>query len=303
VHKSCICPPRVGNFYIIMSAMNSRVSLVPPASLLQATHRILRPLVRLLISHGVAFPYFSSLAKAVFVDVAARDFPEQQGAISDSRVSLLSGVHRREVKRLRLETPDFTPPPTVSMGAELVARWCADPTYLDGARRPKPLARLAKAGREASFEGLVASVSKDIRSRAVLDEWLSLGVARLDEEGRVCLAESAFIPEQGFDEKAFYLGKGVHDHLAAASHNMLGLRPPFLDRMAYYDGLSPESVTELRDLSRNLAVHVLQEINRKALELQARDAAKEGMEGERARARVTFGTYFFATGGRGDEHV
>lgn len=274
--------------------MNVRIALVPPASLVLAVRRLLRPLVRLLIANGVAFPYFSSLAKAVFVEAAANDFPEPGGAVTDSRVSLLSGVHRREVKRLRTESPDFAPPASVSMGAQLVARWCADPLYLDAERRPKPLPRSARRGGEASFEALVASVSKDIRSRAVLDEWLNLGVASIDEEDRVCLVDTAFIPEQGFDEKAFYLGKGVHDHLAAASHNMLGLRPPFLDRMVYYDGLTPESVAKLRDLSRELAVQALNEINRQAMELQAQDAERTD-----ATSRVTFGAYFYANK---DEH-
>jgi hypothetical protein len=185
------------------------------------------------------------------------------------------------------------------MGAQLVARWCANPLCLDAEGRPKPLPRLARVGGEESFEALVASVSKDIRPRAVLDEWLSLGVASVDAEDRVCLSDSAFIPAQGFDEKAFYLGKGIHDHLAAASHNMLGRQPPFLDRMAYYDRLTPESAEALRLLGRELAVNALQEFNRKALELQARDAKHED-----ARFRVTFGEYFYAEDeghGRRDE--
>ncbi len=132
-------------------------------------------------------------------------------------------------------------------------------------------------------------MSKDIRSRAVLEEWLRLGVARLDEEDRVHLVESAFIPVQGFDEKAFYFGKGVHDHMAAAAHNILGSQPAFLDRLAYYDSLTPESVAKLRALARELALGALQEINRQALELQVEDAKLAG-----ANQRVTFGTYFYA---------
>lgn len=280
-------------------SMDTRVALIPPPMLIRAVRRLLRPLVRLLLSNGVGFTYFASLAKAVFVEVAARDFPGPGGEVSDSRVSLLSGVHRREVKRLRSEYQPTEVPQAVSMGAQLVARWCATPLYLDAAGRPKPLPRLARIGGDESFEALVASVSKDIRSRAVLDEWISLGVAFLDDEDRVCLADTAFVPAQGFDEKAFYLGKGIHDHLAAASHNLLGGQPPFLDRMAYYNALTPDSVEALRQLGRELAVHALQEFNRQALELQARDAKKND-----ARFRVTFGEYFYAEAeerGRRDE--
>lgn len=241
------------------------------------------------MAFGVNYPAFANLAKGVFVEAAVRDFPQGGDAVTDSQVSILSGVHRREVKRLRDEMRQQRPTPVaVSMGAQIVAKWCADPRCLDAQRRPIPLPRLASKGGDLSFERLVEGISKDIRSRAVLDDWLRLGVARLDDEDRVHLVESAFIPAQGFDEKAFYFGKGVHDHLAAASHNMLGLRPPLLDRMAYYDGLSAESVAQLRDLARELSAQALQEINSKALELQARDGEHEG-----SVHRVTFGSYFY----------
>jgi hypothetical protein len=242
------------------------------------------------MAFGVNYPAFANLAKGVFVEAAVGDFREGNGPITDSQVSLLSGVHRREVKRLREEMRSaYAPPVAVSLGAQIVARWCADPRFMDTQRQPLPLPRLASRGGDISFECLVAGVSKDIRPRAVLDEWLRLGVARQDDEDRIHLLETAFIPVQGLDEKAFYFGKGLHDHMAAATHNVLGLHPPFLDRMTYYDGLSPESVERLKALAKDLAARSLQEVNAKALELQAADSGQVG-----ANRRVTFGTYFYA---------
>lgn len=262
---------------------------MPPA-LLQAVVRLLRPLARLLMSHGISFPAFAEMVKGVYVDVAVRDFHDDVGPVTDSRVSVLSGIHRRDVKRLRAEYLQPQPtPPAISLGAQVVARWCADPRYLDNQRRPAPLPRLSRQGGEASFEKLIAGVSKDIRARAVLEEWQRLGVAFLDEEDRVHLAESAFVPVKGMEEKAFYFGKNVSDHLAASAHNLLGGQPSFLDRCVYYDGLRPESIEALRGLSRELAVSVLQEVNRRALELQQKDADHED-----ADRRMTFGVYFYA---------
>lgn len=270
--------------------MLRNATLSVPQALLQAVRRLLRPLARLLMIHGVSYPAFAEIAKGVYVDVAARDFPDDGAPMTDSRVSLLSGVHRRDVKRLRSEFLTQQPTPSVvSLGAQVVARWCADPRFLDGQRRPAPLPRLARQGGEASFEKLVEGVSKDIRARAVLDEWLRLGVVFLDEDDRVNLVESAFIPVKGIEEKAFYFGKNISDHLAASAHNLLDGHPPFLDRCVYYDSLTPESVELLRLLTRELAVTALQEVNRKALELQQRDADQE-----RADRRMTFGVYYYA---------
>jgi len=259
---------------------------------------MLRPLARLLMAHGIHFPAFSELAKGVFVDVAARDFPDDGSGLTDSRVSLLSGVHRREVKRLRTEAPQYQAPQSVSMGAQIAARWCAEAAFLDHQRRPKPLPRTFNQGGDVSFERLVESISKDIRPRAVLDEWLRLGVATLDEADCVHLSEAAFVPAHGVEEKAFFFGKNLHDHLAAATHNLLDGKPAYLERCVYYDGLSEDSIEKLRALSRELAVAALQEVNRQAMTLQQQD-------NERADAdqRMTFGVYFYdesnrASGGR-----
>lgn len=275
--------------------MPTRISHTGTAALLDAVRRLLRPLARLLMSHGIDYPGFVALARGVFVDVAARDFHDDGRPITDSRVSLLSGVHRREVKRLRGEISPTIPPQAVSMGSRIVARWCAEAQYLDAQRKPKPLPRLAKEGGDASFEKLVAGVSMDIRPRAVLDEWLRLGVATLDGEDRVHLTEAAFVPAHGAEEKAFFFGKNLHDHMSAAVHNMLDGRPALLERSVYYDGLTPASVARLRERSRELAIAALQEVNRQAMELQQQDADHPD-----AQARMTMGVYFYTEPTRHD---
>ncbi|PIV88659.1 MAG: hypothetical protein COW48_04760 [Hydrogenophilales bacterium CG17_big_fil_post_rev_8_21_14_2_50_63_12] len=270
--------------------MPARASLVTSPALLQAVQRLLRPLARLLMAYGVNFVAFSNLAKGVFVDVAAREFHADDGVVTDSRVSLLSGVHRREVKRLREEMLyQMPPPPVVSLGAQVVSRWCAEAAFLDHQRRPLPLPRLASQGGDVSFERLVESVSKDIRPRAVLDEWLRLGAVTLDQDDQVHLVEHAFVPARGMEEKSFYLGKNIGDHLAAASHNLLDGQTPFLERSVYCDGLSPESAEQLRGLSRELAIDAMQAINRRALELQEADNGRAN-----ASQRMTFGVYYYA---------
>jgi len=264
----------------------------PPSSLIAALRRVLRPLVRLLLAQGITYPFLSSLLKSVFVEVAERDFQLDGKAQTDSRINLLTGVHRKDVKRLRAELADTrTPdaPAAVSLGAQLVARWTGMDRYLDGQGRPQPLPRLASEGGDLSFEALVAAVNKDIRSRAVLDEWLRLGVARVDDQDRVCLNMEAFVPDKGFDEKAYYFGQNVHDHIAATAYNLSGAGPAFLERSVYYDRLTPASVATLDKLARELGMQTLLSLNRKAMELQAQDHAQHS-----AHLRMNFGIYFFS---------
>jgi hypothetical protein len=151
------------------------------------------------------------------------------------------------------------------------------------------LPRFSKEGGDISFEGLVAGVSCDIRSRVVLDEWLRLGIAHFDEENRVCLNTAAFIPAHGFDEKVFYFGHNVHDHAAAATSNLLGQNQPFLERSVYYDGLSANSIKLLAEKSEQLGMESLLAVNKIAMELEKDDAQKN-----EPRHRMTFGIYYYS---------
>lgn len=252
---------------------------------------MLRPLIRLLLVNGITYPYLSNLLKSLYVEVAREEFVLHGKPQTDSRISLLSGVHRKDVKRLGEESPEEqVTPPTVSLGAKLVAVWTSNAMYLDEHGRSLPLPRQVSEGGAKSFEGLVSSVSKDIRSRVILDEWLRIGIAHLDESDRVCLNTNAFIPENGYNEKAYFFGQNLHDHIAAGAHNLLGQKPSFLDRSVYYDNLTPESVAEVAEMSKKLGMQALVAVNKRANVLQEKDAGKSN-----ANLRMNFGVYYFET--------
>src|SRR5215510_9330050 len=236
--------------------------MTPPSALVAAQRRLLQPLVRLLTAQGVSYPMLADLLKQIYVDVAVRDFRLDGTAPTDSRVTLLSGVHRKDVKRLR--TPGAPQPEAmpemVALGAQLAAVWTTRRDLRDRKGQPRPLPRLASQGGERSFEGLVASISKDIRARSLLDEWLRLGVAKIDEQDRVVLKSSAFVPSRGFDEKAFYFGHNLHDHVAAAAHNMEAKGPPFLERSVHYEGLQSASVAKLAALAEQDGMKAVQAV-------------------------------------------
>jgi hypothetical protein len=256
---------------------------------MEAVRRLLRPLVRLLLARQVTYPSLAALLKEIYVEVAVRDFPLTRKRQTDSRVNLLTGIHRKEIRRLRaVAHEEQRTPASISLGAQIVARWTSLPAYLDATGAPRPLPRQAPPRRGHSFESLVESVSRDIRPRAVLDEWLRLGVAHVDEHDRVTLDAAAFIPSKGFDEKAFYFGRNLRDHVAAAAHNLLGGSPPFVDRSVYYDGLTADSVAVLKELAEARGMEALQAVNREAMKLQVRDRSAAA-----ARRRLNFGIYVY----------
>ena len=261
-----------------------------PKPLISAVKRLLRPLVRLLISRGMGLPALTEVLKQVYVDVALSEFPTQGKKQTDSSISILTGVHRKDVKRLRAARKGRLPQPprSISIGAQLVARWVGSPGTTDSKGLPLPLPRQAESPGGPSFDALVAGISTDVRPRAVLDEWLRLGIAHLDKDERVVLNQLAFVPQKGFEEKAFYLGRNIHDHIAAASHNLLGEGNPQLERSVHYSALTPESAATLAKAAEQAGMEALLDMNRLALDLAAKDKGKET-----ATKRINFGLYFY----------
>lgn len=263
-----------------------------PGLMLARVLSVLRPLVRLLVRHGVTYPALAAALKRVFLD-AARDELQQRGmAQTDSAVTLLSGVHRRDVRtltrsartgvELRAEADGAAPQP--GLAAEVVARWLQrSPRAAAGTRR------LPRAG-DDGFDALVEAVSRDVRPRAVLDELVRLGVAR-DEGASVLLLRSGFAPERALEVSSMLMAQNLHDHAAAAVANLDG-RGNFLEQAVFVDEIGAASAAQLQ----RAAIEAWKEAFARVMaEAQARfdgDAAELPAAERDHRAR--FGVYFYS---------
>jgi Family of unknown function (DUF6502) len=175
-------------------------------------------------------------------------------------------------------------PAALSRTSAIIARWLAAPEFTDAKGDPLPLPRTA-SGDAPSFELLVASITKDVRSRAVLDEWLNRKLVTINDDDKIVLVETAFVPRGDDDRKWHYLGRNLHDHIAAAAVNVSSEAPPFMERAVHYDGLSPELARRLEAHSRELAVEALKIANQEANRALARDKG--------GNSRWNFGVYIY----------
>ncbi|MGT2482215.1 DUF6502 family protein [Methylobacterium oryzae CBMB20] len=236
------------------------------ASLHAPLARLLRPLVRLLVARGITFPALTDLLRELYVNVAEYDFALVGKEQTDSRVSLLTGIHRKEVRRLRgAGAPVSAVPAVVSAHKPHHRPLDRRPGLHRSPGAPLPLPRTAE-GQAPSFEALVSGVTRDLRPRAVLDEWLDRGLAFMDAQDRIVLAEAAYVPRGDGAEgpQLYYFGRNLHDHIAAAVANIVGDGPRFLERAVHYDGLSEELATRLEARAREIAMEALQQANREA---------------------------------------
>jgi len=257
-------------------------------ALVKAVTLLCKPLIRLLIEKGLTFPQFRDLMKILYVDVANETFTENGNQPSDSRIFVLTGVHRKDIKRIREQsnTPDQTINNAASLNGEIVARWISMPEYLDKKGKPRKLLR-SKNNNQAGFEQLVSSVNKDVRPKVILDEWLRLNMVSIKDD-YIVLRRTAYVSNKEFNDMAYYLGHNVHDHLASCVNNILVTDNPMIERSVYYASLTENSVNKLRSIANKKGNELLQHLNKQAIKLYDTDKLKDD-----ANYRIRLGVYWF----------
>lgn len=250
---------------------------------------LLRPLVRALIAQGVTALALYRMIKRIYVDVAEEELIRSGQRPTDSRISVLTGVHRRDIRSFRDNSSDQAAAARqkVTMIASVLGRWLADSDTTDSAGRPLPLERSGNDG--VSFETLVQSVSRDVRPRTVLDELLRQGLVEVDtKDGLIHLRADAFLGPADLDQRIHFFAENVGDHIAAAVDNLLADEPRFMERAVFYNRLSAASIDEIESTARDRATDLLVDLNRLAHDRQETDLdAPDGTE------RFRFGVFFY----------
>jgi hypothetical protein len=255
--------------------------------LIRSIRHVMRPVIRLMMRHGIVLQTFNELAKSVFTEEAEKAIAASGGPTTDMQISLMTGIHRKEVKRFRDDGYEsFMLSPTLCTGADVVTLWLTDRRFLSGRREPKPLT--TRRGESIdSFSTLVRGVDPELRPNAVLAEMVRLGVVQMDKEW-AHLAVDAFVPQKGFDDRVQYLAENGHDFLATVVHNIGQPTAPMLEQSLSANALSAASAEELERTARNLWKLVMQQVMERAIELEARDKAAGQVD-----TRINFGVYFY----------
>ncbi|MGH8503938.1 MAG: DUF6502 family protein [Gammaproteobacteria bacterium] len=257
-----------------------------------AVNRLLYPLVRVLLRQGMPYGAFSDLAKRVYVDVARQEFGIPGRKQTISRVSIMTGLTRKEVRRVQsLPTGDDAAAiAQYNRAARVIAGWRRDPQFTDAAGEPIDL---PPEGEPVSFSALVRRFSGDVPVRAIRDELLRVGAAEITEAGQLRLRVRAYVPSGSEIEKVSILGIDVADLLTTITHNIVGdAAEPFFQRKVAYDNLPVEAVAEFKVLVNKKAQELLEELDR-WLAVRDRDVNPE-IKGS-GRQRAGLGIYYFET--------
>jgi len=93
----------------------------------RALSLMLKPLVRLLIAQGVTHAEFAETVKEVYVETALRHF-DDDGRVNKSRVAILTGLTRKEVKNvIDRHLDEGTSDRNYSRPERVLSGWFSDP--------------------------------------------------------------------------------------------------------------------------------------------------------------------------------
>jgi len=262
----------------------------PAAALAAAILRLLRPLVRICLRNGLPYGAFADLVKRVYVEVAGDEFSLPGRKQSVSRISVITGLSRKEVSRVRgIATPDdAVAVERYNRAARVISGWVRDPAFTEPAGGP---ARLPVEGDGSSFATLVRRFSGDVPPRAILDELVRVGAAELLDDATVRLLARAYLPATGEVEKLAILGADTADLITTIDHNLqASAEEALLQRKVVYDNLPAEVLADFRHLTARRSQALLEELDGWLAE-RDRDTAP-GVEGE-GRCRAGLGIYYF----------
>lgn len=257
--------------------------------LLQATRRILKPLVRILYRKGVAFGEFSQLARQMYVEVTGEMLTSEGERPTTSRIAISTGLTRKDVAQLRQMPDDCLPTNSYNRGTRVMTGWLHDREFHDAAGEP---ALLPVQGEVGSFASLVSRYSGDMPYRAMLHEMERLGAVQVTASGHVQLMGGGYIPHANEAEKFSILGTDVAALIATIEHNLITQDRQQLrfQRKVSYDNLPIEVLPAFKAMVDKDGLDLLIKFNG-WLAIQDRDSNPQ-VEGT-GRMRAGVGIYYF----------
>jgi hypothetical protein len=277
--------------------MTDSLSPTEAEPLLDDVAVLLAPLVRWLIGRGVPLGGVVQTLKLVYLREAQHDLERRSRRVTDSALSVLTGVHRKEIRALLGDHRNGGPVPAPRLAptpaSMLFTRWITDPRYRDdaGVRRS-----LARHGTVPSFEALAREVSSDVHPRTLLEELQRLGLVRTEADV-VHLLSDSFVPQPHDPQAVGVMAVNVADHLAVALSNLDCTEPDgrHLEQSVFADGLSEDSARHLGQVARQLWSTALETMVREAQHCLDADRARSAAAGDGEAApsvRMRFGAYF-----------
>ena len=195
--------------------------------LLAAYSKLLRPLIRILLRHGVTYAEFSEVVKTVYVATAAHEFRVPGKKMSKARIAIVTGLTRKEVQRIsEIDNKENAGLKTnLSRIGRVLSGWHTDPDFTGPYGMPLELRYDSDIPADATFVRLVQRYSGDMTPRAMLDELLRVGAVVETDQSWFKVVRREYVPHTLAPDFLERVGRGVHNFVHTIEMNMQKVGP------------------------------------------------------------------------------
>ena len=218
--------------------------------IVMASLRWLRPIARWLLKSGVTWKEFAELSRGVFVSVAAQEFGLRGRPTNVSRIALLTGMTRREVRRYResgVEKPaeDVRAEVDLNHASRVLAGWHLDAEFIDAVGKP---CELEAKGEGATFEQLVRRYAGDIPVTALIKELVRSSSIERTNDGRYRALRRFYMPRAMDGQAVERAGAVIADLATTVEHNLTrdAAEPPRFEGRAQNRHVDPRQLPAFR---------------------------------------------------------
>lgn len=195
---------------------------------------LVRPIARLMLHCGLTCQEAGELLRLAYVDVATQDYGKFGRPANASRVAILTGLSRRDVKRLRdvLATAAhgaFDSLDKLDHATRVLSGWHQDPDYLDAKGKPRLLALEGPRG----FAVLAKRYAPDIPATAMSKELEHVGAVKKTPTGRLRAVKRVFMRDSQDVGSILRSGSVIADLASTVAYNQTrGEKPSSFERRA-----------------------------------------------------------------------
>ena len=247
----------------------------------------LKPIARYCISHGIKFMEFTEFAKQAFIDAARSELKVSGSENNVSKMSVMSGLQRRDVSRLI----NNQPPKSESLNflTKIIGQWNNDKRFSKRGRAND----LTFEGIESEFFRLVQSVSKDINPYTVLFELERLKA--IEKTGNKLILRTPVLDTSRDKESSLnLLANDINDLFSGVEENIYHPSSvPNLHITTRYDNITQEALPEIKLwlIEKGAAFH---QAARAFLSRFDRDI-NSGIESESPKVKISLGSFSAVT--------
>jgi len=255
----------------------------------QSILRLLKPLVKILLNHGVSVNEFMGLVKRSYVEVADQEFQLEGRKQSVSRIAVITGMHRKDVTHYRNKNFDALEEPETQFhnrAARVISAWISETEFRDAKGEAEILPIEGEAN---SFSSLVLKHSGSMTVRAMLDEMIRVGAIEFANSDSVKLVQTVYVPKESDAQRLIYMGDASSDLLNTLSINLEIPEANRLQLSTAFDNLPVECIPELKSICHKKSTQLLNELE---LWLSKQDRDSNPVITGTGRVRAGLGIYY-----------